>query len=90
MASEIPALMAESWNEVKARAAAAIVKKTNISADFVKIALQPQGVPLSIGLIDTNGFGPIVNVPPFAEGLQVTAARRARLVDPSPRQIIAQ
>jgi hypothetical protein len=61
-------------------AEAEVVRTANISSEFLKIALQPRGEAVAIGLLDEHGFGPIVNVAPFAEPVEITFLAKGLVV----------
>jgi hypothetical protein len=68
------------WKQVDSSAAREMVKGTHLSEDFLKISLNAHAAPASLGLLDENGFGPIVSVPPFADGVEVTFLAKGLLV----------
>jgi hypothetical protein len=68
------------WKQVDSSAARATVKGTHLSEDFLKVSLNALAAPASLGLLDENGFGPIVSVPPFADGVEVTFLAKGLLV----------
>jgi hypothetical protein len=68
------------WKEVDSNAVRGMVKGTQLSEDFLKVSLNVHGAPASLGLIDANGFGPIVGVPAFADGVEVTFVAKGLLV----------
>jgi tetratricopeptide (TPR) repeat protein len=75
------------WSGVGVDAATAVWNSIEVSGDFVKIGLQPRGVPLSLGLIGTDGFGPVVNVPPYAEGVEITFLAKSVLIRAADRTV---
>jgi kumamolisin len=68
------------WKEIDGSAARQSVKRTYLSEDFLKVSLNTDGMLASVGLIDAKGFGPILCVPPFADGVGVTFVAKGLLV----------
>lgn len=51
--------------------------EVDISSEFLKVTAVPQGKPLALGLIDDEGLGPIVNLPPFARPVEISFLSRS-------------
>jgi hypothetical protein len=86
------------WNALGAPSSANYVKDTIVAGDFLKVGLDCQGgeraasertgvTLIGLGLIDERGFGPIVNVPPFAERVEVSFLLKGILVRAADRTV---
>lgn len=74
-----------SWNADTASKPVEFVKKAMVSGDFLKLEIETHGGLLCLGLLDGQGFGPILNIPPFAEPIEVTFLSKGVLVQAADR-----
>ena len=73
------------WEAVAASGSAGFVKKAMVSGDFLKLEIETRSELLCLGLLDMQGFGPIVNIPPFAEPVEVTFLSKGVLTQAADR-----
>ena len=57
--------------------AAALAPQADVSSEFLKVIIRPRKQPLALGLLNDRGIGPIVNLPPFADGIEVSFLSRS-------------
>lgn len=72
----------QSW---EASEPTGFVKKMMVSADFLKLEIETRGKLLCLGLLDMQGFGPILNIPPFVEPIEVTFLSKSVLIQAADR-----
>jgi hypothetical protein len=65
------------WTEAPEGAESSFAHRADISSEFLKVIVQPRRKPLAIGMVNENGFGPIVSLPPFAEDIQLSFLSRS-------------
>jgi hypothetical protein len=73
------------WNALGTPSSGNYMKDTIAAGDFLKVGLDCKGALIGLGLIDAQGFGPIVNVPPFAERVEVTFLSKGVLAQAADR-----
>lgn len=71
------ALGKKGWKDAPEGPGSSLAHKADISSEFLKVIVQPRHTPLAIGLVDHHGLGPIVNLPPFAEGIELSFLSRS-------------
>ena len=75
----------QRWEAIATAEAARFVAQTTVSGDFLKLRIDTRKELLCLGLLDRQGFGPIVNIPPFAEPVEITFLSKGVLVEAADR-----
>jgi 5,6,7,8-tetrahydromethanopterin hydro-lyase len=67
----------QRWMSLDRNMATSLAEIAEISEDFLKIVLKRSDAPICLGLLNSDGFGPIVMIPHFLDGLEVTFLSKA-------------